>query len=59
VAFELRVSQPVGGVVTAPGKLAEPLVIAPTDDSLRLAADDLRSARETTAIVTAAGCPAG
>jgi poly-gamma-glutamate capsule biosynthesis protein CapA/YwtB (metallophosphatase superfamily) len=35
-AFELRLSQPVGGVVTAPGKLAEPLVIAPTDDSLRL-----------------------
>jgi poly-gamma-glutamate capsule biosynthesis protein CapA/YwtB (metallophosphatase superfamily) len=34
--FRLRLSQPVAGVVTAAGKLPEPLVIAPTDESLRL-----------------------
>ena len=35
-AFKLHLSQPVAGVVTAAGKLAEPLVIAPSDDSMRL-----------------------
>jgi poly-gamma-glutamate capsule biosynthesis protein CapA/YwtB (metallophosphatase superfamily) len=34
--FDLRLSQPVAGVVTSAGKLAEPLVISPTDKSLRV-----------------------
>ena len=34
--FELTLSQPVAGVVTSAGMLAEPLVIAPTDESLQL-----------------------
>lgn len=34
--FHLKLSQPVAGVVTSPGKLAEPLVVSPTDESLHV-----------------------
>ena len=34
--LSLRLSQPVAGVVTSAGKLAEPLVISPTDESPRV-----------------------
>jgi poly-gamma-glutamate capsule biosynthesis protein CapA/YwtB (metallophosphatase superfamily) len=34
--IELELSQPVAGVVSASGKLTEPLAVAPTDESLRV-----------------------